>query len=103
MSTFGLSELMAAAGLCALARKVYAQRATAALFLVASVLSPTALVFMSSSEATRWLSASALATALVNASVVVALLKNGDIPVMAVEFSRASRGPRGMAPTRRVE
>ena len=77
---FGLFELAAAAGIFSLARKIYARKATAAVFLAASVLSPAALVFLSSSEPLRWLSVSALATALVNASVVVGLLKNGHIP-----------------------
>jgi hypothetical protein len=78
---FGLFELAAAAGLWALARRLYGRKVTAALVLVVSVLAPAALVFMASSEVTRWLSVSALATALINASVVVALLRNGGIPV----------------------
>ena len=62
---FGLFELAAVAGLFSLARRIYARKATAAVFLAASVISPAVLVFLSSSEPIRWLSVSALATALV--------------------------------------
>lgn len=76
---FGLFELLAALGAMALARRVYARRWAPVVMLFASLVAPLILVFITSGEAARWLAALCLATALVNAGLVITLLRNGRL------------------------
>lgn len=85
---FGLFEAVAAIGLSAVARRVYANRVAGGIFLFASVLLPAATIFWLSGETGRWLGAASLGAALVNASVVAAALQRRDVPTLTF-----SRGP----------
>jgi len=86
---FGMFELMAAIGISAVARRVYSHRIFGGLFLLASVALPAIAIFFSANEETRWLTAASLATALVNASVIVAVLQRGDIPALTFRRRQA--------------
>ena len=81
---FGLFELVAAIGLSAFARRVYSHRISGALFLAASVALPAAIVFISTNDEMRWLTAATLGTSLVNAAVIIAVLQRGDLPVLTI-------------------
>lgn len=85
---FGMFELIAALGLSAVARRVYTHRVFGGLFLLASVALPAIAIFLSSTEGARWLGAASLVTALVNASVIVAVLQRGEIPALTIPRRR---------------
>lgn len=86
---FGMFELIAAIGISAVARWVYSHRAFGAIFLLASVGLPASAIFLSGDEETRWIAAASLVTALVNVSVIAAVLQRGDVP--ALTFSRRQK------------
>ena len=77
---FGLLELLAAIGLAALARTIYSRRKPGILFLIGSVAAPIAALAAPSGTAQRWIAVFSLATALVNAAIVLAVLQTGNIP-----------------------
>jgi hypothetical protein len=81
---FGMFELVAALGISAVARRIYAHRTVGGLFLLASVVLPAVTIFMSANEEARWLAAGALVTALVNASVILAVLQRGEVPALTL-------------------
>ena len=76
---FGMFELFAALGLAALGRAIYRRAWLAFVFLAASVIAPLVLIFIGAGELPRWLAAVALATALINAGVIVPALKAGRL------------------------
>jgi hypothetical protein len=91
---FGLFEFLAALGIAALAKAVYARKIVGAIFLMASIGLPAALIFLARSETARWLSALCLATALVNGAVVWGAMQRGDVPTPRAPrqpWDRASR------------
>jgi hypothetical protein len=79
---FGMFELIAAVGISAVARRVYSHRMLGWFFLLASVALPAMAIFFSATNEIRWLTAASLATALVNASVIAAVLQCGDVPTL---------------------
>jgi hypothetical protein len=86
---FGIFEFIAAIGISAIARRVYSHRMFGGLFLLASLALPAVAIFLSANDEMRWLTAASLATALVNASVIVAVLQRGDVP--ALSFPRREK------------
>ena len=79
---FGLFELLAAAGLAVIARRVYARRWTTLAFLTLSLLAPILLVFFAHQNLLRWIAVICLATALVNASLVLLLIRRWDMSTL---------------------
>jgi hypothetical protein len=88
---FGLFEIVAALGLSAVARHVYARSALRLLFPAVSIAAPAAVILLAPTEGVRWLGAACLATALVNLAVVLAVIQRGEIP--RLEFRAIPRAP----------
>jgi hypothetical protein len=101
---FGLFEFVTALGLAALSRAIYSKKLLGVAFLVLSAAAPAFLVF-ASDPAQRWIAVLCLATALVNGTVVVGVLRSGRPlqlglplrrPRKATHTARAPEGePRG--------
>jgi hypothetical protein len=91
---FGLVEIFVALGIAALAKAVYSRKTLGIIFIIAGIAAPALLVFIVESEEARWLAAAGLATALVNASVVLGSMQRGNIPSLHVprwQFGHAGK------------
>ena len=82
---FGLFEVLAAASLAVLARKIYSKKALGVAFLLMSVAAPAATIVASSTSLQRGLALASLVTCLVNVSVVLAVLQAGRIPELKLK------------------
>ncbi len=87
---FGLFELLAAAGLAIIARKVYTRRWLALACLFLSLVTPIILVFITNEGLTRWIAVICLATALVNVSLIFILMRRWDMSVLLAAEPTAS-------------
>ncbi len=106
---FGLFEVMAAVGLAAFSTSIYRRKSLGIPVILASIAAPAAMLFCASSATQRFLSLVCLATALVNAAVLAAVVQAGSVPKFRLPWpSRTSnverktipaRGPDGDAPT----
>jgi hypothetical protein len=76
---FGLFELLVASGAAALARRIYVRQWAGFLFLLLSLIAPVALIFIARGELARWTAAICLATALVNAGLILSLMRDGRL------------------------
>jgi len=81
----GLFELLAAAGLAAIARRVYARRWLGVVFLILSLIAPLALVFVTHEGMVRWIAVGCLATSLVNASLIFSLIRRWSMTTLLVD------------------
>jgi hypothetical protein len=91
---FGLFEFLAAIGIAALSRTIYAKKLPGIVFLIVSAAAPVTLLIVVSSPIQRWIAAACLATALVNIAVIGAVLQTGKVPVLKLplrgrEFSKS--------------
>lgn len=77
---FGLFELLAASGLAWLGKRIYSTRAGACVFLVATVLAPLALLFLSGEGYLRWIAAISLSGSILNAAVLFPLVLRRQFP-----------------------
>src|SRR5215467_6163475 len=101
---FGLFELLAAIGLVALCRTIYARKFPAILFLVVSAAAPVVMIFLAANSRERWIAVICLATALVNAAAISAVLQNGGIPRLKFpQFQRRRAALPQREPTPPVE
>ncbi len=73
---FGLFELLGAAILGRVARKVYSHSTLGLGFLFLSVAAPVAIIVLGRGELTKWLGALALGTTLVNAAFIFRVLRS---------------------------
>jgi hypothetical protein len=79
---FGLFEILAAAGLAAVARRVYTRRWLGFGFLVVSLITPVALVFITTEGLARWVAVGCLATSLVNVALIFSLIRHWDMTTL---------------------
>ena len=82
---FGLFELLAAAGLAFISRKIYTSRWLGLGCLSLSLAAPLALVFITPEGWGRWLAVVCLVTALVNASLIFSLIRRGRLAAVLIE------------------
>ena len=86
---FGLFELLAAAGLAVVTRKIYSRRRLGLACLGLSLIAPLALVFVAHEGWGRWLAVICLVTSLVNASLIFSLIRRGNLIAILIEQQTA--------------
>jgi hypothetical protein len=72
---FGLFELLAITGLAAVGRAAYKWPITRWLLILVSIAIPIAILFLAPTELVRWLAAMAVASSLINTSVIADTLR----------------------------
>jgi hypothetical protein len=79
---FGLFELLAAAGLAIVARRVYMRRWSTLTCLILSLIAPVLLVFFAHESLLRWIAVICLATTLINCSLIFLLIRRWDMAML---------------------
>jgi hypothetical protein len=87
----GLFEVIAALGLAAASRTIYSRKLAGITFLVVSIAAPILLVIVVSSPRERWLAVVCVATTLVNAAVIAAVLQSGEVPQLKLSNKAGRR------------
>jgi hypothetical protein len=79
---FGLFEVLAAAGLAIVARRVYMRRWSTLTCLILSLIAPVLLVFFAHESLLRWIAVLCLATTLINCSLIFLLIRRCDLSML---------------------
>jgi hypothetical protein len=79
---FGLFEVLAAAGLAIVARRVYMRRWSTLTCLILSLIAPVLLVFFAHESLLRWIAVLCLATTLINCSLIFLLIRRCDLSLL---------------------
>ncbi len=79
---FGLFELLAAAGLAIVARRVYMRRWSTLTCLILSLIAPVLLIFFAHESLLRWIAVICLATTLINCSLISLLIHRWDMSML---------------------
>ena len=79
---FGLFEVIAAAGLAIVARRVYMRRWSTMICLILSLGAPVLLVFFVHESLLRWIAVICLATALINCTLIFLLIRRLDMSML---------------------
>lgn len=79
---FGLFELLAAAGLAIVARRIYMRRWSTLTCLILSLIAPVLLVFFAHESLLRWIAVLCLATTLINCSLIFMLIRRCDLSLL---------------------
>lgn len=90
---FGLFELLAAAGLAIVARKVYIRRWSSLTCLILSLVAPVLLVFFAHESLLRWVAVICLATTLINCSLVFLLMRRWDMSMLLNPSTSSAKEP----------
>jgi hypothetical protein len=87
-------------GLAALSRRIFSKRLLGIVFLIVSLAAPVALAVMAAGPTQRWIAIGCLATALVNASAIAAVLQRGTIPPLKFSLQSSEDKLRRSAETK---
>lgn len=88
---FGLFELLAAAGLAVVARRVYMRRWSTLTCLILSLVAPILLVFFAHEGWLRWIAVICLATTLINCSLIFLLIRRWDMSMLLDPSASSAR------------
>lgn len=84
---FGLFEILALAGLAAIARRIYARPYLGLASLALSVVAPAILALLAPDGWLRWVAVACVATSLINASLIVGFLRQPPQPPSTMDCS----------------
>jgi Kef-type K+ transport system membrane component KefB len=90
---FGLFELLAAAGLAIVARRVYMRRWSTLACLTLSLVTPVLLVFFAHESLLRWIAVICLGTTLINCSFIFLLMRRWDMSMLLDKAVSSAKKP----------